>query len=168
MDGQITGIQQAGIGVMDADSAKQLYKELFGMNVLIFEDKAEASLMTHYTGKQLHHRYAILSLNMQGGGGFEIWQFTSRKAVKPDAEILYGDLGINAIKIKSRDVNAAYLSFQKDKTVTVSPLQLSPDNKPHFFLKDSLGNQFQIVEGEDWLKNIKGSNCGEVAVSVNG
>lgn len=46
----ITGIQQAGIGVSNAEKAKHLYKEIFGMNVLIFEDKAEATLMTNYTG----------------------------------------------------------------------------------------------------------------------
>ncbi len=46
----ITGIQQVGIGVINANEAKNLYKDLFGMDVLIFEDKAEASLMTKYTG----------------------------------------------------------------------------------------------------------------------
>ena len=68
----ITGIQQAGIGVTDVHQAKYLYKDLFGMNILIFEDKAETSLMTRYTGNQLHRRHAILTMNMSGGGGFEV------------------------------------------------------------------------------------------------
>lgn len=57
----------------NANEAKYLYKDLFGMNVVIFEDEAEASLMKRYTGHQVHNRHAILSMNLSGGGGFEIW-----------------------------------------------------------------------------------------------
>ena len=55
----ITGIQQAGIGVTDAVKAKFLYRDLFGMDALIFEDRAAATLMTQYTGKEEHTRHAI-------------------------------------------------------------------------------------------------------------
>src|ERR1017187_4529725 len=107
----ITGIQQAGIGVTDAVEAKHLYKKLFGMDVLIFEDKASATLMTSYTGNTLHERHAILSLNMHGGGGFEIWQYTSRTPSKATLLPQLGDLGIFAIKIKSRNVKLAHQYF---------------------------------------------------------
>ncbi len=56
MNDYISGIQQVGIGVTDAQKAKHYYKDLFGMDVLVFEDKAEASLMTKYTGNVVHSR----------------------------------------------------------------------------------------------------------------
>jgi catechol 2,3-dioxygenase-like lactoylglutathione lyase family enzyme len=163
----ITGIQQAGIGVTDAEEAKHLYKEMFGMNVLIFEDKAEATLMTNYTGGELHNRHAILSLNMTGGGGFEIWQFTSRKPSSPVVPVKLGDLGIFAIKIKSKNIKAAHTYFSKFRSVTITDIMIAPDDRPHFWLKDSYGNHFNIVEGDEWFKT--GNNiCGGVVGAVIG
>ena len=60
----ITGIQQIGIGVQDADTAMMAYKKYFGINVKVFDDVADAALMTKYTGNEKHRRRAILSLNM--------------------------------------------------------------------------------------------------------
>ncbi len=163
----ITGIQQVGVGVTNAIEAKHLYKELFGMNVLIFEDEAAASLMTHYTGGQLHHRHAILSLNMSGGGGFEIWQYTSRKPSSSVAPIQLGDMGLFAIKIKSKDVKAAHAHMSKMSSVTISDIMIGPDDRPHFWLKDPYGNQFNVVEGDEWFNN--GSTiCGGVVGAVIG
>lgn len=68
MSVHITGIQQVGIGVVDADQAKYLYRDLFGMDVLVFDDEAEAKLMTRYTGNQCFNRRAILTMNLKGGG----------------------------------------------------------------------------------------------------
>ena len=163
----ITGIQQVGIGVADADDAKMLYKDLLGMNVLIFDDVAEASLMTQYTGKQIHKRRALLTMNMNGGGGFEIWQFTSRKSAMPLEKIAFGDLGIFGIKIKSADVASSHKHFTKKNIVQISPISIAANGKPHFWLKDKEGNHFNIVEGEDWFKKPKGF-CGGVKGAVIG
>lgn len=166
MNDLITGIQQVGIGVADAREAKLLYKDLFGMNVLIFEDKAQASLMTRYTGYQLHNRHAILSMNLAGGGGFEIWQFTSRVPVE-NGGIRFGDLGIFATKIKSKNVKEAHEHFSKIASVKVSALLDAPDDRYHFWLTDPYGNHFEIVEGEDWFKSKQGI-CGGVIGAVIG
>lgn len=163
----ITGIQQVGIGVTDAEEAKHLYKEMFGMNVLIFEDKAEATLMTNYTGGQLHHRHAILLLNISGGGGFEIWQYTSRRPSSPIVPIKLGDLGIFAIKIKSKNINAAHACFSLLRSVTITDIMIAPDDRPHFWLKDPYGNHFNVVEGDEWFKTGKGI-CGGVVGAVIG
>lgn len=162
----ITGIQQVGIGVTNADEAKYLYKDLFGMNVLIFEDRAEASLMTKYTGRQVHKRHAILSMNLSGGGGFEIWQFTSRTPGEQD-EQRFGDLGIFATRIKSKNVAAAYEHFNNITSITVSELFVSPDDRQHFWVADPYGNHFNIVEGDEWFKSGK-NICGGVAGAVIG
>lgn len=50
----ITGIQQIGIGVKDVNQAKYLYKDIFGMDVLVFDDVKEANLMTHYIGNTVY------------------------------------------------------------------------------------------------------------------
>lgn len=162
----ITGIQQVGIGVTDAVEAKHLYKELFGMDVLIFEDKAPAALMTRYTGKQLHNRHAILSMNLSGGGGFEIWQFTSRT---PQASALsrFGDLGIFAVKIKSRNVKASHAYYLQQDKLIVSALYESPDDRLHFWISDPYGNYFNIVEGDEWFKT-SNTICGGVVGAVIG
>src|SRR5215210_1002681 len=135
MKNLITGIQQVGIGVTNADEAKYLYKDLFGMNVLIFEDKAEASLMTKYTGCEVHKRHAILSMNLSGGGGFEIWQFTSRPPRK-QSQHRFGDLGIFAPRIKSKNVEAAFHHFKSIPSINVSDLFESPDDRLHFWITD--------------------------------
>lgn len=163
----ITGIQQAGIGVDDAVAAKYLYKELFGMKTLVFEDVAPASLMTRYTGEEEHTRHAILSLNLAGGGGFEIWQFTSRKAQKPTQLHMLGDLGIFALKIKTRNVSTAHRFFSMQPHVIVTPVTIAPDKRPRFWMTDPLGNHFEIVEGDDWFNN-NSSTCGGVAGAVIG
>lgn len=166
MKNLISGIQQVGIGVSDAGEAKFLYKDLFGMDVLIFEDKAEASLMTKYTGREVHKRHAILSMNLSGGGGFEIWQFTSRTPGQ-QAEQRFGDLGILATKIKSKNVEAAYHHFAGMPSITVSDLFESPDDRLHFWITDPYGNHFNVVEGDDWFKAGK-QVCGGVTGAVIG
>jgi catechol 2,3-dioxygenase-like lactoylglutathione lyase family enzyme len=72
----LSGIQQVGIGCADAEASWTWYRKMFGMDVPVFKDASTAALMTRYTGHEARQRYAILALNMQGGGGFEIWQFT--------------------------------------------------------------------------------------------
>ncbi len=46
----------------------------------------------------------FLALNLQSGGGFEIWQHTrTGYPVKIKEEIRFGDLGIIACKIKAKE-----------------------------------------------------------------
>src|SRR5262245_18703986 len=104
----ISGIQQVGIGVSDAEHAWSWYRKDFGMDVPVFKDSATAFLMTRYTGNRAEDRYAILAMNMQGGGGFEIWQLTSRAPQKSLAQYLLGDTGVFATKLKTQDIDAAY------------------------------------------------------------
>ncbi len=162
----ITGIQQVGIGVSNALEAKHYYKHLFGMDVLIFEDSAEATLMQQYTGSKVHSRHALLSMNMSGGGGFEIWQYTSRPP-KPHQPLRFGDIGIFAVKIKTQNIAAAHHHFSKEKTIEVSAIMESPDDRKHFWIKDVYGNHFNVIEGDEWFKT--GNNvCGGVAGVVIG
>lgn len=143
----ITGIQQVGIGVVNAQQAKHYYKALFGMDVLVFEDKAEATLMKQYTGNEVHRREAILTLNMQGGGGFEIWQFESRSPSFPCQIPLYGDIGIYAVKMRTANLEKAVAESNGYSAITRTPA-----GQKCAWLQDSDGNQFQVVEFHKMFK----------------
>lgn len=148
----ISGIQQIGIGVPNAPEAFGWYRKHFGMDIRIFEDVAEAKLMTRYTNNIVEKRHAVLAMNLESGGGFEIWQYESKKPVAPKQKILLGDHGIFLAKMKSRDVEAAYYSLKEKKVNIISPLQKTPEGKKVFFLKDPYGNIFQVVDGSGWFR----------------
>ena len=164
MQDVITGIQQVGIGVTNADEAKYFYRDLFGMKAKIFDDKSPASLMTAYTGNEIHNRHAILTMNLSCGGGFEIWQFTSRKpSLQPDVQI--GDIGIFAAKLRTSDINAAHQIYSNNSLVIASPILVTVADGKYFWVQDNLGNHFQIVEcPEKYLNNkfVCGGVCGAV------
>lgn len=165
----ISGIQQVGIGVSDADEAFTWYSKVFGTDVVVFKDAARAELMKKYTGGEGHERYAILAMNMQSGGGFEIWQYKSRKPVAADFEIQYGDLGILAVKIKSRDVKATYKLYKKLGVNILSEPLKNPGGIESFYIKDPYGNLFEIMEDAYWFVNtgnLTGAVCG-VTIGVS-
>lgn len=143
---QINGIQQIGIGVKNVHKAWSWYRKAFSMDVPVFEDEATANLMTRYTNGKAESRHAVLAMNMQGGGGFEIWQFTSRTPNPTDFEILPGDLGIYAVKIRARNLGKAYEHLKSCGAKILTPPSKTPNNVGTFFLKDPFDNIFQIVE----------------------
>lgn len=152
----ITGIQQVGIGIPDVHAAKNWYRDHFGMAAKIFSDEAEATLMTRYTGGVVHKRHAVLALNMAGGGGMEIWQYTSKKPVAPQQRILFGDLGIYAVKMKTEKVEKAWNGISADKTVP----QTYYESYKHFWVTDPWGNKFDVVPGHDWFGSPKAATGG--------
>jgi catechol 2,3-dioxygenase-like lactoylglutathione lyase family enzyme len=169
MEKIICGIQQMGVGVPDVQAIWKWYRKFFGVNIRIFEDAAEAPLMTRYTGDTVHSRTATLAISMDGGGGFEIWQYTSRNTEKASFDIQLGDYGLYACKIKSRNVAETYAYFKENNAETLGELSNTPGGEHTFFVKDPNGNVFQIVEGSGWFKNTKHpSKCGSVAGTVIG
>lgn len=149
----ISGIQQIGIGNRGVHPLWKWYRQNFGMDIGIFEEAAPAPLMTIYTGGEVQSRNAALAVNMQGGGGFEIWQFTSREAQPPTFETRLGDLGLYIAKMKSRDVKKAYESFKAKGLDLIGEFNNDPAGRPHFYVKDPNGNIFEVVEGDSWFGN---------------
>lgn len=165
----ISGIQQVGIGVANAEEAFRWYRKIFGTDIVVFKDAATASLMKLYTGQQAHDRLAILALNMQSGGGFEIWQYTSRTPVASTIPIQLGDLGIYAVKIKCKDVAKTYEFYKQNGVELLTTPTAVPTGRDHFFLKDPYGNIFEVVKDDYWFtKNdqLTGSVCG-VTIGVS-
>ena len=148
----LSGIQQVGIGVEDADKAWAWYRSHFGMDVPIFKDSATASLMKKYTAGIEEKRYAILAMNMQGGGGFEIWQYTSRTPSSSVFVAQTGDLGVYATKLKSHNITAAFKRLESKKAHLASPLVSAPDGRKHFYVYDPYNNLFEVIESGNWFK----------------
>jgi len=169
MEKIICGIQQMGIGVPDVQGIWKWYRTFFGMNVRVFEEAAEAPLMIQYTGNKVHSRTATLALSMEGGGGFEIWQYTSRPTNKASFEIQIGDYGMQVCRIKSRNVEASYAYFKSNGADIIGDLNKAPNGEHSFFVKDPNGNIFNIVEGKGWFRSTKHpSKCGGVAGTMIG
>lgn len=145
---KITGIQQIGIGVDDVHEAWKWYRRNFGMDIAVFEDEAIAELMLHYTDGKTRKRHAVLAMNMQAGGGFEVWQHTGKKPEQPGFELQLGDLGIFIAKIKSFDVEKAFSRMKSDDLDILGDLRRSPDGSLHFFVKDPYNNIFQVIEND--------------------
>lgn len=163
----ISGIQQMGIGVPNVPEIWKWYRTFFGVNVKVFEDAAQAPLMTKYTGEVVQSRTATLALSMDGGGGFEIWQYTSRPTEKATFDIQLGDYGLYSCLIKSRDVAKTFEYFQQNNANIVGELTKKPNGKLTFFVQDPNGNIFNIVEGRGWFsKTNHPSQCGGVAGSM--
>lgn len=143
----ISGIQQVGIGVEDFTEAWRYYIDVFNMDVKILEDDTVAELMLPYTGNKPQKRHACIAVNMQGGGGFEIWQYSDRTPQPIDFEIQTGDLGVFVVKIRSRDVKKAYKHFKNQSQVKLlGEVSETIDGNSTFFMQDPYGNIFQIVQ----------------------
>ncbi len=149
----ISGIQQIGIGVEDVTKAFAWYRRNFGMDIRVFEEAATAALMLPYTGGEPRSRHAVLAINLQGGGGFEIWQYTSRQPQKPTFQLQLGDLGIFITKMKCRNADKA-LVYLKNKGVDIlSEVMTDSSGQNFFYVKDPFGNFFQYVETDEWFTN---------------
>ncbi len=163
---QITGIQQVGIGIPDVHAAWAWYRKILAIDVPIFEEAAEANLMLPYTGGKPHQRHAILALSMQGGGGFEIWQYTSRKPQLADFEVQLGDLGINICKIKCHNAEQSHAHIKQMGGKILSEINKDPEGIKHFFVEDPYGNIFQIIESKNWFAPNKANTGGVAGVII--
>ncbi|MDN3204496.1 VOC family protein [Algoriphagus sediminis] len=163
---KINGIQQVGIGVKDANEAWTWYRKAFKMDVPIFQDSAEATLMTRYTSNRVESRHAILAMNMQGGGGFEIWQYTSKKPVAAKTKPTWKDLGILAVKIRCRDIDKTYKHLENLDAKLLSKPKKNPLGVAHFYVEDPFGNLFEIEENSSWFSKNKDFTGGVSGVVI--
>ncbi len=163
----ICGIQQVGVGTDDLHRDWKWYRAAFGMDIRVFEDAAEAPLMINYTGGKVQNRVAALALNMQGGGGFEIWQYKSRKPQPANFTIKMGDFGFLAVKMKSPNVENAYKNLKALGANLLSEVQTNPAGEKHFYVADNNGYWFEVIESDNWFKN-SGGNTGGVYGAVIG
>lgn len=141
----LVGIQQIGIGTEDMKASWKWYADMFQMNIRILEDDTVAERMLRYTGNKPQKRHACIAANLQGGGGFEIWQYSERKPLPVDFDVQIADLGIFAAKIKSHNISSYHAELAA-KYKNVSQIVTDPRGLPTFYVHDPAGNLFQVVE----------------------
>lgn len=149
----IYGIQQIGVGVEDADEAFEWYATKLGADISLFDDNNEATYMAQYMGGQPHKKRAILSMNMQGGSGYEIWQYLDRKPSRPKSDLRIGDLGINVALIKSRNIKKSYARLKNLGVNILSNISEEPDFVKSFYIKDPYDNILRIKEFNSWYSD---------------
>lgn len=141
----ISGIQQIGVGTTNIIESWKWYAEHLNIDIRILEDDTVAERMLPYTGNAAQKRHAAIAVNLQGGGGFEIWQYSDRKPQKVSFDIQVGDLGIFAGKIKSCDVQRLHAELSQTG-IQIGKIHQTPDGTPSFFFEDPFGNYFQVVQ----------------------
>ena len=149
----ITGIQQIGIGVSDPDKAFDWYRKNMGMDIKVFDEKITDNIKLPYTeGKPVEKR-AILTFNLQSGGGIEIWRHSGRPPKAECKEASLGDIGIYIAKMKTIDIDFTYNSFKQKGIKLISEIVLTPAGIKEFYMADPYGNIFQYVEEREYFAN---------------
>ena len=143
---KINGIQQLGVGVEDVHEAWKWYRKHFSMDILMFDEEAVAKLMLAHTEGKPRARHAILALNMEGGGGFEIWQHTDKKPSPITVPIVLGDFGINIGVLKTDNIELAYKTYKDSGLNLLGEIAKTPSGEKHFFLKDPYDNLWEVKE----------------------
>jgi catechol 2,3-dioxygenase-like lactoylglutathione lyase family enzyme len=162
----VCGIQQIGIGVSNASEAWSWYRKHFGFDVPIFEDSAPASLMTKYTSGTVESRHAVLAMNMQGGGGFEIWQYTSREPESASFIPSLGDTGVFAVKLKTGDVQKSHSVLRENGVEILTSPSRTPEGRLHFYVADPYKNVFELIESNSWFKRNSFHQGGVAGVTI--
>lgn len=168
MKEEINGIQQLGVGVENLQEAWKWYREHFSMDIRMFEEEATAELMLAHTDGEPRKRHAVLALNMQGGGGFEIWQHTGKKPQVCSFDIQIGDLGINIGKIKTKNVKKAHQKFKSSGLNILTPVTKDPVGNDHFYMKDIYGNMWEVKNQKSVFRKKEKSVSGGVLGAVIG
>lgn len=167
MEKNICGIQQIGIGVKNAKEAWKWYRNAFGMDISVFEDTASAKLMLPHTNGKICNRYAALAMNMEGGGGFEIWQHNDMLPSAPVFDVKLGDCGIFICKMKCRNVQKAFKEHQKRGLSIIGGLSEDLQGNLHYYLQDPYNNIFEIIDDQSYYLK-QNSLTGGVAGAVVG
>lgn len=155
----IYGIQQIGVGTNDAYKTYEWYSKTLGSSVIVFEDSNEATFMAPYMGGESHKKRAILAMNPLGGSGYELWQYLDREPQKPSSPIILGDLGINAVLVKSTDINKSFQNLKKRNVSFLSSINTEPDGQQSFYIEDENENAIKIKEFDSWYSK-KGNDTG--------
>lgn len=143
---KICGIQQVGIGVPDCEKGWRWYHDNFGFDVKIVDADGVAERMLPYTGGKPQPRRSMIALNVQGGGGFEIWQPKERELNWLFSPVQLGDLGLLEAKVKCPDAGKAFEAFRSRGLDVVGSLRTSPSGLKWFSVRDPWGNLFRIEE----------------------
>ena len=149
----IQGIQHLGVGVPNHEQAWKWYRKFFGLDIPLFNDEAEAPLMTIYTKGDVISKRAAMVLNIKGGCAMEIVCPSTFKAQHSKVEHQLGDLGIDVGFIKAPNVEQAFHFFKENGANVISEIEKMPNNWDTFFLKDLNELVYQVLPANDFYTN---------------
>jgi catechol 2,3-dioxygenase-like lactoylglutathione lyase family enzyme len=167
MEKLIYGIQQIGIGVKDAEKAFLWYAQQLGADVVVFDDSNTATYMAPYMGGKARKKRALLAMNMNGGSGYEIWQYEEREPKAPEKPLEIGDFGINIAQIKARDIDQAFQQVKAENITCLTDIYTEPDQARAFLIQDPYGNILRIKASNNWYK-ARGGNLGGISGCILG
>lgn len=135
------GLQQVGVGVGNNQEMSAFYRDYFGFNVVMFDETGTADVMAPYMGNHSWDRHARLLINIHGGGGLEVWQYTNRTPLGMSEEIHLGHRGILSTHIRCKNLYDLREMFVKEGFETSVPCY-TPDGLLRCFIRD---------KGYNWL-----------------
>jgi catechol 2,3-dioxygenase-like lactoylglutathione lyase family enzyme len=141
----IHGIQHLGVGVPDHAESWKWYRRFFGLDIPLFDDEADAHLMTIYTDNQVISKRAAMVLNLKGGCAMEVVCPSTFRAEHAEVPHQIGDFGIYIGWVKAPDVEAVYNYYRTKEVTLISDLVKMPNGWTTFYLKDPNGLIFQII-----------------------
>lgn len=147
----IYGIQQLGVGVPHAETAFRWYGTHLGADVKLFDDDNTATHMAKYMGGEPRKKRALLVMNLQGGSGYEIWQYADREPQYPAEPIRVGDYGIQIGFIKTYNIEADYHKLKGQGVKLLSDILTDPDGRRCFLLEDPYRNWYKVRENDSWF-----------------
>ena len=159
-DRLLYGIQQIGIGVTDVFRAEKWYARILKATIKVIEDHNPATHMAPYMGGKSRNKSAIILLNPNGGGGFELWQHTEHSPQFPTREIKAGDLGINYITLHSGNLVSLrnHLSKNHQEFQDISDSEL--------YLIDPFGNQIHVKQQNELAPKVLVTGVKECTIGV--
>ncbi len=146
----IHGIQHLGVGVPEHAPAWKWYRKFFGMDIPLFNDEAEAPLMTIYTKGDVISKRAAMVLNIKGGCAMEVVCPSTFKATHAKMEHQLGDLGILIGFIKAPDIQKAFTFFKAHGADVISEIVKTPYGWETFYVKDLNGLIFNVIPANDF------------------
>lgn len=149
----IYGIQQIGVGVDDASKAFEWYATRLGADISVFDDSNTATYMAPYMGGKPRRKRAIFALNMQGGSGYELWQYLDRKPAPPAHTVAIGDLGIHTAFVKTRNIQRTFDRFTALGEDIATDIRQEPDGQSCFYIRDPYGNMLKIKSFNSWFSD---------------
>ena len=149
----IHGIQHLGVGVPEHAPAWKWYRKFFGLDIPLFNDEAEAPLMTIYTEGDVISKRAAMVLNIKGGCAMEVVCPSTFKATHSKVKHQLGDLGILVGFIKAPDVKLAYNFFKDNEANVISEIVKGPTGNETFYVKDLNDLIFQVIPASDFYTN---------------
>jgi hypothetical protein len=162
----IQGIQHLGVGVPNHEQAWKWYRKFFGLDIPLFNDEAEAPLMTIYTEGDVISKRAAMVLNIKGGCAIEIVCPSTFEASHAKVDHQLGDLGIDIGFVKAPDIQKAYDFFKENGAEVVSGIVVLPNGWKSFYVKDLNGLVYQVLPANDFYTNHNHATGGTTGCSV--